>query len=149
MQIKRELADNVFPSVCKKVPCKSLQTPPRYPWASQRTRTGLAVGYLHAQVPVWRGWWAFKVPSSAIKHWSSPGVLGTDELSLLLISREGNLRLWQRICPSPGTFWVKWSTTHVPMDSQMYALANRPPSTNSFHHAALCKGQALRGFRPF
>lgn len=54
MQIKRELADNIFPSVCKKVLEITAGTTAGYP---DYLGMVLAVVRGHAQVPVQRGSW--------------------------------------------------------------------------------------------
>lgn len=146
MQIKRELADNVFPSVGKKVRLNHSRHHRNIPGLSRGRGWCWLLRYFHAQVPVQRGSRALKVLGLAIKYWFSPGVL---KLSLLLISSKGNLRPRQRNFP------ISWHAAgQTKPNAYGYGLpalpvANRPPATSRFHRTAPCKGRSPRGLRGF
>lgn len=105
------------------------QTARRCPRTTQRPRAVLAVARFRAQGLGQGGSPAFQGIGSAIKHRFSPGLLGGDELSSLLVSREGNLRPRQRIFSACWHVRGQTKKTLMSADPLLYTSADRLPTT--------------------
>lgn len=144
MQIKRELADNILPSVCTEALINPSGPRRNIPGLSGEGGRRLP-RYFHGQVPLQRGSRAFKV--AAIKYgffsWSTQIIIAPH------FQRGKPEAAAGEIFPSPATHRATWRTTRTSMGSRLYALAKRPPATSRFGGTAPCHGHGQEGSGSF